>query len=78
VILRLRRAAAYLSERFRRSQAFCEVINRFEQIYRQATMRLLTFTEEVTNDKEVMKKLLSVGFEYVCQKDSRLLFRKRK
>jgi len=31
-------------------------------------MRLLTFTEEVTNDKEVMKKLLSVGFEYVCQK----------
>jgi len=54
------------------------VINRFEQIYRQATMWLLTFTEEVTNDKEVMKKLLSVGFEYVCQKDKMLFFRKRK
>jgi hypothetical protein len=57
---------------------FYKVINRFEQIYRQATMQLLTFTEEVTNDKEVMKKLLSVGFEYVCQKDKMLFFRKRK
>jgi len=31
-----------------------------------------------TNDREEIKKLLSVGFEYVCQKDELLFFRKRK
>jgi hypothetical protein len=36
------------------------------------------FTVQATNDKEEMKKLLSVGFEYVCQKDDMLFFRKRK
>ena len=30
------------------------------------------------NNKEEIKKLLSVGFEYVCQKDDLLFFRKRK
>jgi len=36
------------------------------------------FTVQATNDKEEMKKLLSIGFEYVCQKDDTLFFRKRK
>jgi len=31
-----------------------------------------------TNDKEDIKKLISVGFEYICQKDDILFFRKRK
>jgi len=31
-----------------------------------------------TNDKEEIKNLLSVGFEYVCQKEDILYFRKRK
>jgi hypothetical protein len=31
-----------------------------------------------TNNKEEIKKLLSVGFDYVCQKDDILYFRKRK
>lgn len=31
-----------------------------------------------TNNKEEIKKLFSVGFEYVCQKDYILYFRKRK
>ena len=31
-----------------------------------------------TNNKEEIKKLLSVGFEYICQKDDILYFRKRK
>ena len=31
-----------------------------------------------TNGKEEMKKLLSVGFEYICQRDDILCFRKRK
>ena len=31
-----------------------------------------------TSDKEEIKKLLSVGFDYVCQKDEILYFRKRK
>jgi len=31
-----------------------------------------------TNNKEEIKQLLSVGFEYVCQKDDLLFFRKRK
>ncbi len=31
-----------------------------------------------TNNKEEIKQLLSVGFEYVCQKDDILFFRKRK
>lgn len=36
------------------------------------------YTIQATNDKEEMKKLLSVGFEYVCQKDSLAFLRKRK
>jgi hypothetical protein len=36
------------------------------------------FTVQAINDKEEMKKLLFVGFEYVCQKDDMLFFRKRK
>ena len=36
------------------------------------------YTVQATNDKEEMKKLLSVGFEYVCQKDSLAFLRKRK
>ncbi|MGQ9551905.1 MAG: hypothetical protein ACUVUE_05700 [Candidatus Bathycorpusculaceae bacterium] len=36
------------------------------------------FTVYGTNDKEEIKKLLSVGFDYVCQKDDILYFRKRK
>ena len=31
-----------------------------------------------TNDKEDIKKLISVGFEYICEKDDLLFFRKRK
>ncbi|MEM3578430.1 MAG: hypothetical protein QXX51_08330 [Candidatus Bathyarchaeia archaeon] len=31
-----------------------------------------------TNNKEEIKQLLAVGFEYVCQKDDILFFRKRK
>jgi len=31
-----------------------------------------------TNDKEDIKRLISVGFEYICQKDDILFFRKRK
>jgi integrase len=31
-----------------------------------------------TNNKEEIKKLLQVGFEYICQKDDILYFRKRK
>jgi len=31
-----------------------------------------------TNNKKEIEKLLSVGFEYVCQKDAILYFRKRK
>jgi hypothetical protein len=36
------------------------------------------FTVQATNNKEEIKQLLSVGFEYVCQKDDLLFFRKRK
>ena len=36
------------------------------------------FTVYGTSDKEEIKKLLSVGFDYVCQKDDILYFRKRK
>jgi len=36
------------------------------------------FTVQATNNKEEIKQLLSVGFEYVCQKDDMLFFRKRK
>jgi hypothetical protein len=36
------------------------------------------YTVQATNDKEEMKKLLSVGFEYVCQKDNLAFLRKRK
>ena len=36
------------------------------------------FIVDATNDKEEIKKLLSVGFEYICQKDDVLYFRKRK
>jgi len=36
------------------------------------------FTVQATNNKEEIKQLLSVGFEYVCQKDDILFFRKRK
>ena len=36
------------------------------------------YTVQATNSKEDIKKLLSVGFEYVCQKDDLLYFRKRK
>jgi integrase len=36
------------------------------------------FIVNATNNKEEIKKLLSVGFEYVCQKDDLLYFRKRK
>ena len=31
-----------------------------------------------TNDKEDIEKLISVGFEYICEKDDLLFFRKRK
>jgi integrase len=33
---------------------------------------------QASNNKEDIEKLLSVGFEYVCQKDDLLYFRKRK
>jgi hypothetical protein len=36
------------------------------------------FIVNATNEKEKTKKLLSVGFEYNCQKDDILYFRKRK
>jgi len=36
------------------------------------------FIEYATNDKEEIQKVLSVGFEYICQKDDMLFFRKRK
>ncbi|MCJ7470201.1 site-specific integrase, partial [Candidatus Bathyarchaeota archaeon] len=36
------------------------------------------FTVNATNDKQEIKQLLSVGFEYICQKDDILYFRKRK
>jgi len=36
------------------------------------------YSVQATNNKEDIKKLLSVGFEYVCQKDDLLFFRKRK
>ena len=36
------------------------------------------FTVQATNNKEEIKQLLSVGFEYICQKDDMLFFRKRK
>ena len=36
------------------------------------------YSVTATNSKEEIKKLLSVGFEYVCQKDDMLYFRKRK
>jgi phage host-nuclease inhibitor protein Gam len=36
------------------------------------------FTVQAANNKEEIKQLLSVGFEYVCQKDDLLFFRKRK
>jgi hypothetical protein len=31
-----------------------------------------------TNEKEEIEKLISVGFEYICEKDDLLFFRKRK
>ena len=36
------------------------------------------FTVRATNDMEEATKLLEVGFEYVCQKDGLMFFRKRK
>lgn len=33
---------------------------------------------QATNSKEDIKKLLSVGFEYVCQKDDVLILQKAK
>jgi hypothetical protein len=36
------------------------------------------YNATATSGKEEMKKLLSVGFEYICQKDNILYFRKRK
>ena len=36
------------------------------------------FTVQATSNKEEIKQLLSVGFEYICQKDDLLFFRKRK
>jgi len=36
------------------------------------------FTVKVAEDSEEINKLLEVGFEYVCEKDGRLFFRKRK
>lgn len=32
----------------------------------------------VAEDQEEIEKFLEVGFEYICEKDSRLFFRKRK
>ena len=36
------------------------------------------FTVRATKDSEEIHGLLEVGFEYVCQKDSLMFFRKRK
>ena len=36
------------------------------------------FTVKVTEKPEEIKEPLEVGFEYVCQKDNLLYFRKRK
>jgi integrase len=36
------------------------------------------YTVTATNNKEEIKTLLWVGFEYICQKDDLLYFRKRK
>ena len=36
------------------------------------------FTVRVVDNAEEVKKLLEVGFEYVCQKDNLIFLRKRK
>ncbi len=36
------------------------------------------FAVKVAEDAEEISKLLEVGFEYVCEKDAMLFFRKRK
>jgi hypothetical protein len=36
------------------------------------------FTLKVTEDPNEIKKLLEVGFEYVCEKDTLIFMRKRK
>jgi len=36
------------------------------------------YNATATNNKDEIKALLSVGFEYMCQKDDTLFFRKRK
>jgi hypothetical protein len=36
------------------------------------------FTVKVVSNPEEIKALLEVGFEYVCEKDGLLFFRKRK
>ena len=36
------------------------------------------YSVQAKNNKEDIEKLLSVGFEYICQKDDLLCFRKRK
>lgn len=36
------------------------------------------FTAKVAKDSEEIKQLLEVGFEYVCEKDGLMFFRKRK
>jgi hypothetical protein len=36
------------------------------------------FIVKATKDTEEMQSLLEVGFEYVCQKDGLMFFRKRK
>lgn len=36
------------------------------------------FTVRVAEESEEIEKLLEVGFEYVCEEDGRLYFRKRK
>lgn len=36
------------------------------------------FTVKVANEPEEIKALLEVGFEYVCEKDGLMFFRKRK
>ena len=35
-------------------------------------------TVQATSNREEIKQLLSVGFEYMCQKDDIMQFRKRK
>jgi hypothetical protein len=61
------------------TQILMRTVNRYEQIYREASVRLLTGTQELTQlGAPNIACMHEVGFEFVCQKDDLLFFRKRK